>query len=64
MVIVKMPEHIKPRFSRYIGIDYSGAEAYGDGFIAAPGDDGPLSRKAGRTKLTGRKKTTKHGKTA
>jgi len=21
MVIVKMPEHIKPRFSRYIGID-------------------------------------------
>ena len=26
MVIVKMPERIKPRFSRYIGIDYSGAE--------------------------------------
>ena len=26
MVIIKMPERIKPRFSRYIGIDYSGAE--------------------------------------
>lgn len=26
MVIVKMPERIKPRFSRYIGVDYSGAE--------------------------------------
>ncbi|MFO7687613.1 MAG: hypothetical protein R6V60_16130 [Desulfobacterales bacterium] len=26
MVIVKMPERIKPMFSRYIGIDYSGAE--------------------------------------
>ena len=26
MVIVKMPERIKPRFNRYIGIDYSGAE--------------------------------------
>lgn len=26
MVIVKMPERIKPRFSHYIGIDYSGAE--------------------------------------
>lgn len=26
MVIVKMPERIKPRFSRFIGIDYSGAE--------------------------------------
>lgn len=26
MVIVKMPERIKSRFSRYIGIDYSGAE--------------------------------------
>lgn len=26
MVIVKMPERLKPWFSRYIGIDYSGAE--------------------------------------
>jgi hypothetical protein len=26
MVIVKMPERIKPSFHRYIGIDYSGAE--------------------------------------
>lgn len=26
MVIVKMTERIKPRFHRYIGIDYSGAE--------------------------------------
>lgn len=26
MVIIKMPERIKPRFSRYIGIDYSGWE--------------------------------------
>ncbi|GAB4483601.1 MAG: hypothetical protein OHK006_05150 [Thermodesulfovibrionales bacterium] len=26
MVIIKMPERIKTRFSRYIGIDYSGAE--------------------------------------
>lgn len=26
MVIVKIPKRIKPRFSRYIGIDYSGAE--------------------------------------
>jgi hypothetical protein len=26
MVIVKMPEPVKPSFSRYIGIDYSGAE--------------------------------------
>ena len=26
MVIIKMPERIKPRFSRSIGIDYSGAE--------------------------------------
>lgn len=26
MVIIKMPIRIKPRFSRYIGIDYSGAE--------------------------------------
>lgn len=26
MVIVKRPERIEPRFSRYIGIDYSGAE--------------------------------------
>lgn len=25
MVIIKMPERIKPRFNRYIGIDYSGA---------------------------------------
>lgn len=26
MVIVKIPKRIKPRFSRYIGIDYSGTE--------------------------------------
>jgi len=26
MVIIKMPERNKPMFSRYIGIDYSGAE--------------------------------------
>lgn len=26
MMIIKMPELIKPRFSRYIGIDYSGAK--------------------------------------
>ncbi len=26
MVIIKMPERVKQRFSRYIGIDYSGAE--------------------------------------
>ena len=26
MVIIKMPERVKPAFSRYIGIDYSGAQ--------------------------------------
>lgn len=26
MVMVKMPERVKPTFSRYIGIDYSGAK--------------------------------------
>jgi hypothetical protein len=26
MVIVKMPECMRPKFSRYIGVDYTGAE--------------------------------------
>ena len=30
MVIVKMPERIKPSFRRYIGIDYSGAKTPDD----------------------------------
>lgn len=35
MVIVKMPDRYKPFFSRYIGIDYSGAETPGSSLKTA-----------------------------